>query len=152
MRSGAKEAPKLIYSGPGGKCQDRGLKAGAKYTYTLTAFDEASNSTAKTVAVTATGRLINPLPGEPVTSPPRLSWLPVKGASYYNVQMIRGHRVLSAWPVHANVRVPLRWKYRGHHYRLRHGLYRWYVWPGFGGRARAKYGRMLGGSTFRYAG
>jgi hypothetical protein len=153
MRSGAKQAPKLVYSGAAGSFEDRGLRPGAKYTYTLTGLDAASNSsTAETVGVTATGRLIDPFPGESVTSPLRLFWVPVKGASYYNVQLIKGHRVLSAWPAHANFKVPRSWKYRGHHYRLRHGVYRWYVWPGYGKRARAKYGALIGGSTFRYAG
>jgi hypothetical protein len=151
-RSGAKDAPKLVYSGSASNYQDQDLRPGAKYKYTLTAFDAASNSKAETVAVTATGRLLDPFPGESVTSRPRLSWVPLKGASYYNVQLIRGHRVLSAWPARASFKVPVHWKYRGHHYRLRHGVYRWYVWPGFGVRARAKYGRLLGSSTFRYAG
>jgi hypothetical protein len=151
-RSGAKDAPKLVYSGSASSFQDQGLRPGAKYKYTLTAFDAASNSTADKVGVTATGRLIDPFPGESVTSPPRLFWVPVKGASYYNVQLIKGHRVLSAWPVRASFKVPHKWVYRGHHYKLRHGVYRWYVWPGIGVRARAKYGRLIGSSTFRYAG
>jgi hypothetical protein len=153
MRANAKEAPKLVYSGPARSFEDQGLRPGAKYTYTLTGFDAASNSsTADTVDVTATGRLIEPFPGETVTSPLRLFWVPVKGANYYNVQLIKGHKVLSAWPARASFKVPHKWVYHGHHYRLRHGVYRWYVWPGFGKRARAKYGRLLGSSTFRYAG
>ena len=151
-RSGAKDAPKLVYSGSASSYQDQGLRPGAKYKYTLTAFDAASNSTADKVGVTATGRLIAPFPGESVTSPPRLFWVPVKGAKYYNVQLIKGHKVLSAWPARASFKVPHKWVYRGHHYKLRHGVYRWYVWPGYGRRARAKYGRLLGSSTFRYAG
>lgn len=151
-RSGPKDAPKLVYSGSASSYQDRGLRPGAKYKYTLTALDAASNSTADTVGVTATGRLIDPFPGESVASPPRLFWVPVKGAKYYNVQLIKGHKVLSAWPTRASFKVPHKWVYRGHHYKLRHGVYRWYVWPGYGRRARAKYGRLLGSSTFRYAG
>ena len=152
-RSGPKQAPKLVFSGSGGSYMDRGLRPGAKYKYTLTAFDAASNSsTAETVGVTATGRLIEPFPGESVTSPLRLFWVPVKNASYYNVQLIKGHRVLSAWPARSSFKVPRSWKYHGHHYRLRHGVYRWYVWPGYGKRARAKYGRLIGGSSFRYSG
>jgi hypothetical protein len=42
--------------------------------------------------------------------------------------------------------------FQGHRYRLGAGLYRWYVWPGFGSRAQARYGRRLGGSTFRVVG
>jgi hypothetical protein len=151
-RSGPKDAPKLVYSGSASSYQDRGLRPGAKYKYTLTALDAASNSTADTVGVTATGRLIDPFPGESVASPPRLFWVPVKGAKYYNVQLIKGHKVLSAWPARASFKVPHKWVYNGHRYKLRHGVYRWYVWPGYGRRARAKYGRLLGSSTFRYAG
>jgi hypothetical protein len=151
-RSGAKGAPKLVYSGSASSYQDQGLRPGAKYKYTLTAFDAASNSTPDKVGVTATGRLIDPFPGESVTSPLRLFWVPVKGAKYYNVQLIKGHKVLSAWPARASFKVPHKWVYNGHRYKLRHGVYRWYVWPGYGRRARAKYGRLLGSSTFRYAG
>jgi hypothetical protein len=97
----------------GSSYRDQALRPGAKYKYTFTAFDAASNSTAETAAVTATGRLVAPFPGESVTSPPRLSWVPVKGASYYNVQLIKNHRVLSAWPARANFKVPVHWKYRG---------------------------------------
>jgi hypothetical protein len=153
-RSAAKDASKVVYSGSASSYEDRGLRPGAKYKYTLTALDAASNSsTAETVDVTGTGRLIDPFPGESVASSSlRLFWVPVKGASYYNVQLIKGHKVLSAWPTRTSFKVPHKWVYHGHHYKLRHGVYRWYVWPGFGKRARAKYGRMLGSSTFRYAG
>jgi hypothetical protein len=153
-RSGAKDAPKVVYNGSASSYEDRGLRPGAKYKYTLTAVDAASNSsTAEDVDVTGTGRLIDPFPGESVASSSlRLFWVPVKGAKYYNVQLIKGHKVLSAWPARASFKVPHKWVYHGRHYKLRHGVYRWYVWPGFGKRARAKYGRMLGSSTFRYAG
>jgi hypothetical protein len=137
-----------IFRGTGGVFRDKGLRAGAKYQYTVTAFDPAANSAAQALTVTATGRLINPVPGERVSSPPRLAWLPVKGASYYNVELIRGGRILSAWPRHAHLKLPRRWVYKGHRYRLRPGVYRWYVWPGFGRLEQAQYGRMIGGSSF----
>ncbi len=76
----------------------------------------------------------------------------MKGASYYNVQLIRGGRILSAWPKQAHFKLPRRWVYQGHHYRLRPGVYHWYVWPGFGRLARAHYGRMIGSSAFVYGG
>jgi hypothetical protein len=143
---------KLIFRGTGAAVRDKGLRPGVKYKYTVTAFDVAGNSVAQTVIVTGTGRLINPVPGEHVTSPPRLAWLPVKGASYYNVQLIRGGRILTAWPRHAHFKVSRSWVYQGQHYRLRPGVYRWYVWPGFGRLAQAHYGRRLGGSAFVYGG
>jgi hypothetical protein len=151
-RSRGSGPSKTIYSGMAGSFRDKGLRRGAKYHYTVTAFDVAANSAAQTLTVTATGRLINPAPGEHVSSPPRLAWLPVNGARYYNVQLIRGGRIMSAWPTHANLKLPRRWVYQGHRYRLRPGVYRWYVWPGFGRLAQAHYGRMLGGSSFVYGG
>jgi len=151
-RSRGSGPSKTIYRGTAGSFLDKGLRPGAKYHYTVTAFDVAANSAAQTLRVTATGRLINPVPGEHVSSPPRLAWVPVSGARYYNVQLIRGGRIMSAWPTHANLKLPRRWVYQGHRYRLRPGVYRWYVWPGFGRLAQAHYGRMLGTSSFVYGG
>jgi hypothetical protein len=152
-RTGGVSGPgTVVYRGSRTSFQDKGLKPGAKYQYTVTAFDQAANAAAKSLAVTATGRLINPVPGQSVTSPPHLAWLPVKGASYYNVQLMRAGRILSAWPTRASFKLPRRWVYHGHRYRLRPGVYRWYVWPGFGKLAQAQYGRLLGGSSFVYSG
>jgi len=33
--------------------------------------------------------------------------------------------------------------------KLGRGLYRWYVWPGFGSKAAARYGKLIGTSSFR---
>jgi hypothetical protein len=153
-RSGGRKkgAAKVVYRGTANAYRNTGLRVGAKYQYTVTAFDQASNAAARTLPVTATGALINPVPGQRVTSPPRLAWLPVKGASYYNVQLIRDGRILSAWPTRANFKLPRSWIYHGRRYRLRAGVYRWYVWPGFGKLAQARYGRLLGKSSFVYAG
>jgi hypothetical protein len=150
MRSRGSGPNKLVFNGAGQAFHDKGLRPGAEYHYTVTAFDVASNSVTQALTVTATGKLISPAPGERVSSRPQLAWLPVKGASYYNVQLIRGKRILSAWPTHAHFKLPLSWVYQGHHYRLRAGVYRWYVWPGFGPLGKARYGRMVGGSTFVY--
>jgi hypothetical protein len=149
---GAHGPAKVVYRGTATAFRDAGLRVGAKYQYTVTAFDQASNAAARTLPVTATGALINPVPGQRVTSPPRLAWLPVKGASYYNVQLIRDGRILSAWPTRANYKLPRSWIYHGRRYRMRAGVYRWYVWPGFGKLAQARYGRLLGRSSFVYAG
>jgi len=145
-------AATMVYRGTAQSFGDRGLRPGAKYQYTVTAFDQAANAAAKTLEVTGTGPLIGPAPGDRVTGPVRLQWLPVKGATYYNVQLIRNGRIFSAWPTNTSVKLPRRWTYRGHRYRLRSGTYRWYVWPGFGKLAQARYGRLLGGSSFIYSG
>lgn len=151
--AGPSDPGKVVYTGTDQAFQDRGLRVGTEYRYTVTAYDQAANAAASTLAVTATGRLISPVPGQRVTtSPLHLAWLPMKGASYYNVQLIRCKRVLSTWPARTSLELPRSWVYRGHHYRLHAGVYRWYVWPGFGKRKQARYGRLLGSNSFVYAG
>ena len=81
-------------------------------------------------------------------APPLLTWTPVKGAAYYNVQILRGTRVLSAWPAKTSLQLKRTWVMNGRRYRLRPGVYRWYVWPGYGRLAANRYGSRLGGSTF----
>jgi hypothetical protein len=149
--AGPSDPAKVVYQGSDGTFRDKGLRVGTVYHYTVTAFDQAANAAANTLAVTATGPLINPVPGQRVTSPLHLAWLPKKGASYYNVQLIRGKRILSTWPVRTSLTLRPSWTFHGHHYRLRPGVYRWYVWPGFGKRKRAHYGRLLGSNSFVYA-
>jgi hypothetical protein len=63
----------------------------------------------------------------------------VGGASYYNVQLYRGGRLIrTAWPTRARLRLR----------HLRPGRYRWYVWPGYGSRAERGFGRLVGHSSF----
>jgi hypothetical protein len=141
---------KVVYQGTDKAFRDKGLRVGTEYRYTVTAFDQARNGAASTRGITATGALINPVPGQRVTSAPRLDWLPAKGATYYNVQLIRGKRILSAWPAQTSLKLRRSWTFHGHRYRLRPGVYRWYVWPGLGKRKQAHYGRLLGSNTFVY--
>ena len=96
----------------------------------------------------ATGPLLQPAPGERVTAPPRLVWAPRKGASYYNVQLIRDRRVLSAWPTRPSLQLERTWVSKGRRYRLTPGVYRWYVWPGLGRPSEGRYGPRIGGSSF----
>lgn len=140
---------RVIYRGTGTEVRDTGLRVGSRYTYTVTAVDVAGNTGTASLAVTATGPLTAPVPGETVSARPHLSWLPVKGATYYNVQLYRGGRILSRWPKRPGITLPASWAYQGHHHRLRSGSYRWYVWPGFGKKSQAHYGRLLGSSSFQ---
>jgi hypothetical protein len=142
----------VVYRGTATAYRDKGLKVGRAYRYTVTGFDQAANRGAKVVTLRAAGALFGPGPGARVASPPLLAWTPVKGASYYNVQLIRGQKVFSAWPTGPRLRLPRAWTYEGRRYRLRRGIYRWYVWPGFGAVSNGRYGRMLGGSSFVFAG
>ena len=76
-------------------------------------------------------------------------WLVTAGASYYNLQLYRGpKKVLSLWPSRPKVQLTRTWQFNGQRYELKQGRYRWYVWPGFGSRARVRYGRAIGNSTF----
>jgi hypothetical protein len=141
----------VVYSGLATGFRDTRLKVGAKYQYTVTAVDQAGNSVSKTVTVTATGPLLAPAPGERVSLAPRLVWTPIKRAGYYNVQLVRGKKILSAWPRTNHFQVPRSWVYQGHRYRLHRGVYRWYVWPGFGAFSANRYGSVLGGSSFAFS-
>jgi hypothetical protein len=141
-----------VYRGPAKRYRDRHLRVGVKYHYTVSVFDQAANSATRKLTVVATGPLLSPAPGARVKSPPRLLWTRVKGASYYNVQLIRGNKILSAWPTKAQLKLPRSWTYKGHRYRLHRGLYQWYVWPGFGRLSAGHFGNRLGGSSFVFTG
>jgi hypothetical protein len=138
----------VVYRGSETGFQDSGLVVGRKYEYRVVGIDEAANRTESKVAITATGALFSPLPGAVVAGRPRLVWAPVARASYYNVQLAKGRRILSVWPSRPSLRLPTKWTYKRRRYRLIPGVYRWYVWPGFGRRSAARYGRLLGSSTF----
>jgi hypothetical protein len=141
----------LVFSGTGKSFRDARLKAGARYHYTVKVIDQAGNNASKRIAVKAPGALFAPMPGERISTPPVLSWTPAKGAQYYNVQLVRGKKILSAWPGTNHFRVPRSWVFEGHRYRLHRGVYRWYIWPGFGTFAANKYGSPLGGSSFVFS-
>jgi hypothetical protein len=142
----------VLYAGAGKTFPDKGLRVGKRYRYTVSAFDAAANKASRTITVTATGALLAPAPGERVTGRPRLTWTPTHGASYYNVQLVRGGTILSVWPRTTSLRLPRSWIFHGHRYHLHRGTYRWYVWPGFGPLAAARYGGLLGRSSFLFAG
>lgn len=149
--AGAGEAPAQVYSGKGTILRDRGVRNGVEYRYVIASFDRAGNRSAG-VAVIAQPRallLFSPADGASVRTAPMLVWAKVAGASYYNVQVYRLGKVLSAWPVRPQLKLRKTWKYDGRRRTLSPGLYRWFVWPGFGSRGAAKYGALLGQSTFR---
>ena len=128
----------VIYRGRGSSFRDRGLRSGARYRYLVTAFDQAGNAVRAARVVRALSSL-RPTAGARVHGGLTLSWAPVGDARYYNVQVFRGDvKMLTFWPGHSWLRLPL----------LEPGRYRWYVWPGIGARGRAKYGALLGSSTF----
>lgn len=142
-------ASSVVYRGTSSVRVDGGLVPGRRYRYTLSAYDQAQNKGERALDFVARGALINPAPGARVSGPPLLSWAPVRRASYYNVLLVyRGKRVFAAWPHRPRLQLSRSWSYRGRRYRLRPGLYRWYVFPGYGPLAAGNFGRLVGGSTF----
>jgi hypothetical protein len=145
-----RQSETVIYQGTASGFRDTRLTVGRRYGYRVIGVDEAANQAQTTKTVVATGALLSPAPRARVSlkSLPRLSWTPVKGASHYNVQLMRGPKVLSAWPVRPGFQLRRTWIYNGRRYRLRPGVYRWYVWPGMGRISAGRFGRLLGSSTF----
>ena len=85
-----------------------------------------------------------------LSSMPKLMWARNAEAAYYNVQLFRGQtKILSSWPVRTALTLKRAWKYQGKRYRLTTGVYRWYVWPGFGARSAVDYGDLLGSKSFQ---
>ena len=141
-----------IYRGSATGIKDRGLVVGRKYEYRVIGIDEAANRAEQKLSLVATGALLSPTPGLHITmkSPPALAWARARGATYYNIQLIyRGRKVLSAWPVRPSFQLRRTWLYKGRRYRLQPGVYRWYVWPGYGRISAVRYAkRPLGSSSF----
>ena len=97
--------------------------------------------------------MLAPPPGARVTAPPLLRWRAPRHVTFFNAQLYRhGHKVLSAWPKRARLRLHRSWTFNGRTYRLKPGPYTWLVWPAFGSTAKPRYGKLLGQSTFLFAG
>lgn len=148
-RNGAAAA--VMYRGSARTYTDRAVVAGVAYRYRATSYDAAGNRSKPTViAVTARlSALLAPAEGQRLSSPPELRWAAVAGATYYNVQIYRqGRKVFTAWPKGPNLRLSSAWTFNGRRARLTRGVYVWYVWPGLGPLSAARYGGLLGRSSF----
>ena len=140
----------VVYEGEATRYADTRFLNGTNYRYEIVSYDRAGNaSPGVTVIVRPSALLRSPRDGAVVHGAPRLLWTRVRSATYYNVQLYRGSRkVLSAWPAKSKLRLQRTWLYEGNRFRLRKGVYHWWVWPAFGPRSRANYGRLLGTGTF----
>jgi hypothetical protein len=151
-RKGAKAVPrKVVYSGRGTQYTTKRFKNDVYHRYRILAYDHRGNRSHGVDVVVAPSALLRlPKAGAVVHAPPRLVWAGVAKAAFYNVQVyFKGRKVLSLWPNKAAVGLKKRWSYSGRTFRLRKGTYSWFVWPAFNSRQKARYGRLLGMSTFR---
>jgi hypothetical protein len=139
----------LVYSGRSQGYLDKRFKNGLDYRYLIVSYDHAENAAGgMRVTVRPSVLLKGPGDGKVVHRPPLLRWTPVRKATFYNVQIYRrGEKVLSTWPAKARQQLARRWTY-GRRFSLQKGLYAWYVWPGFGPRAKSRYGHLLGQGSF----
>jgi len=68
-------------------------------------------------------------------------WPPVADADYYLVVFSRGgDKIFRARPSSPRLVLPAHWTFHGTHYNLLPGRYSWMVRPGYGSRARGRYG------------
>ena len=139
----------VLYRSNGSAYSDTHVRDRVRYRYTIVATDLAGNTSTRTLTIVPGPHLLAPLAGALVTAPPQLLWTRVRKADYYNVQLFRGGRkILSAWPATSGLQLRSQWRFEGRRYRLKPGRYKWYVWPGYGRRSAAHYGRMVGSRTF----
>jgi hypothetical protein len=129
----------------------KGLRNGLTYRFLVVTVDRAGNRSRGAIvqATPRAQRLVTPKPGTKVQRPPLLRWVPVPGATYFNVQLFRGKtKLFSAWPTRARLQLTRTWTYDKLRRTLAAGTYTWYVWPGFGDRRDVKYGELIGKSSF----
>ena len=168
----------VVFTGPGTSFVDGLVSNGARYSYEVRVQDAAANASTQTVvgfptapppsaesAPDVPGVVGVPGPATPprkrptispaagsvfgADAPPLLVWPSVRRARYYNVQIFRGERkLLSVWPTRPRYQVKRSWRFRGKPRRLVPGSYRWMVWPGYGRRAKGRYGKPIVRSTF----
>jgi hypothetical protein len=150
VRSPGRQAARasMVFQGHATSFHDGSLRAGVAYRYTLTSRDAAGNS-AVAQAEAVVRALYAPAAGARAAAGTLLRWTAVPKAAYYNVQLFRdGKKLLTTWTSKPQLRLPRQWQSDGKHVRLVRGRYRWYVWPGIGKPAAARYGKLLGSSTF----
>ena len=153
-------ASDLVDGSIGARCSP---VSGARFRYgetmvTCTSADRHGNASSASFKVIVTRArtvkrstaLLAPLAGARVSAPPLLRWRAVPKAKFYNVQLYRkGRKILSLWPPRSRLKMTRSWQHGGRTFRLKAGVYTWYVWPGFGTVATPRFGKLLGQSSFR---
>jgi hypothetical protein len=139
---------------PGAReASDGPLAEGGTYAWTVTVRDTAGNATSATASAavpTAAAASLAAAQARQRIARPVLRWRRIADAKYYNLQLFRGtKKVLTAWPTKPRFTLARTWHYRGKKHRLAAGKYRWYVWAGYGPRARHRYGKLLARGTLK---
>src|SRR5947207_7280960 len=118
---------------------DKAVRNGRRYTYVVTALDEAGNKRLARGTATPSAPLLAPRAAAHIRGGTTFRWRAVPHATYYNVQLwLHGTKVLTKWPSGTSLLIP----------ELRPGHYTWLVWPGLGPRSKHRYGPLIGKSTF----
>ena len=140
QRSAARASAATVYNGRAiDTFADKRLRNGVRYTYTVVATDVAGNQVTAKVTAAPAPSLIAPRQEAHVRGGVTLRWRAVPKATYYNVQLwLKGVKVLTTWPTGSALRLA----------QLPRGRYVWHVWPGFGARAKHRFGPLVGTSSF----
>jgi hypothetical protein len=129
---------------------DRTVANHVIYRYRVATLDAAGNIAAPLEVNARPSAVFAPAWRAVVHRPPLIDWTSVRRATYYNMQLWRhGRKILSVWPFESRYRVRSTWVFRGKRYSLSEGPVTVYVWPGFGRKAAARYGGVLGWTVFR---
>jgi hypothetical protein len=143
--------PAVVYTGTGRRFVDRRIRSGVDYSYEVAVFDQAGNRAVRVVGSrppAATG-ILAPASGAVVRKPPVVAWSPVKGATFYNVQLWRGRtKLLTTWVGSPKLALKQRWTFGGASRSLVDGRYKAYVWPALGTRRNPRYGKLVGQVEF----
>jgi hypothetical protein len=128
---------------------DRGLVNEVRYRYRVVSIDTAGNVSEPAFTTARPSRVFTPQYGATLRPPVLIDWTSVRNATYFNLQLWRnGRKVLTVWPSRSRYSIPARWSFNGKRYFLGREHYVVYVWPGFGPKAAARYGRLLGSTKF----
>jgi hypothetical protein len=130
--------------------RDANVRNDVRYIYALRSIDRVGNRSATAKVEGRASRILGPAYDAVRSVPPLIDWAPVRRATYFNMQLwYQGRKVLSVWPGKSSYRLRADWIYAGRRHTLSPGRYLVYVWPGFGPKAAARYGSLVGWTAFR---
>jgi HYR domain-containing protein len=130
--------------------RDSNVRNDVRYVYALRSIDRVGNRSAAAKVEGRASRILRPGYDAVRSAPPLIDWVAVRRATYFNMQLwYQGRKLLSVWPEKSSYRLRASWIYAGRRHTLSSGRYLVYVWPGFGAKAAAHYGSLVGWTAFR---